>query len=305
MLKESGTASLGKFVIIGGGGIVFLFVIVLSLNYFNIISLQDLLYPGNFFKKEASREARVKDREEIIAWAGEEAIYQADLEMELYSYPSTNQEEASKLLLVKIVKDSIILQAGSDEGWIKLDSSVFNSIKKDYMKRIGLVREVRRIFDNRQTGIKGNIISIWFNNIYPGAVGYERGKEVALGKITSLQNRVKNKAITIQEAAQEIIDDEGLAQVDSSYVSNAILDFKAGPDEQISFDPVFDDLIRELSEGEVSDVYLAKDEVGEGGVKVDAVYMFAQVNEKEDKGIGLGFDEWYSQKEKKYEVSYN
>jgi hypothetical protein len=305
-MKESGKASTKMLLSIAAGGFISLLVILLTLNYFSIISLQNLFYPGLSLLNQSLRQIDGnRDPEKIIAQVGNETIYQKDLDQELASYPMPDQETARKVLLAKIVKDSVILQAAHAEGWIKLDESVFNSLKKDYMERTKLVNEVMKIFENRQASVKGNIISIWFNNIYPGPAGYVRGKEIAMEKITSLHARVKNKTITTHEAAQEIIRDRSLEQVDASYASNAILSFNAGPKETISFDPGFDDLIRNLSVGDVSDVYLAKDEDGRGGGMIDAVYMFAQITEKEENGLRQEFDEWYTRKERAYAVTYN
>jgi hypothetical protein len=95
-----------------------------------------------------------------------------------------------------------------------------------------------------------------------------------------------------------------LAQIDTSYDSNAILTFKAGPKDAITFDPAFDALIRQLAPGQVTDIYLAKDKDTKTGKEIDAVYMFAQVDARSVTGDTIDFDQWYAQRENNYEIVY-
>src|SRR5437016_3940350 len=103
----------------------------------------------------------------IIAKVGNEKIYQRDLNTELANYPPQKNIDRKRQLLQKIVKDSIILQAGEKDGLIKLDSSVFDSSTKDYLKRVKLVAEVQELVEHRKDHITGAVLSIWFYNIIP------------------------------------------------------------------------------------------------------------------------------------------
>lgn len=270
------------------GAAIFILIILLILNYYRIISLGDLGKSGR----------------QIIVKVGQENIYQKDLDREFFYYPLSKNSDTEKLLKQKIVKDSITLQAMQVEGLIKLDESVFNSFQKDYLKRTKLIAEAKKMFENRRDRISGNVISIWFYNSRPAVVGYEKGKEIALSKITALQAQVKSKKITIQKAAQEIMDDSSLKEVDVSYRSNAIMSFQKAAKDAITFDPGFDSLIRSLAPGEITDIYLAKDKDKDTGKPVDAVYMFAQVYERTANGNIMDFDQWYAQQEKRYEITY-
>ncbi len=288
-----------------GAGIFIIMVIFLAFKYFNVNSLQEVLYPGSSQPSQSAKQNTSDiDPAIIIAKVGAENIYQIDLDMEISGYPMQINEDIKKLLLQKVVKDSIILQAANAEKLIDLDESVFNSLQKDYIKRTKLVADARTIYENNQNSISGSVISIWFYNMQPGAVGYDKGKEIAFNKITTLHSNLKSKKITIQQAAQVIIDDKSLAQVDESYDSNAILTFKAEPKDEITFDPVFDSLIRQLAQGQISNIYLAKDKNRDTDKMIDAVYMFAQVNERNTTGKTIDFDMWYGQKEKSYEIVY-
>lgn len=302
--KNKGVGFLMFLCAVGGG--VFLFLIIfIILNYFNIISLQEIFYPGSVSLPPTTtiKQTGNGDNLRVIAKAGSENIYQSDIDREISSYPFSINEEAKKDIVEKVVKDSIILQAAKFEGWIVLDETVFNSQYKDYLKRVSLVADVKRRFENTKGSIEGSVVSIWFNNMKAGAVGYEKGKEIARDKITALQADVKSRKITIYQAAQEIINDKSLAQVDESYAANAIFNFNVGSRDSITFDPVFDDLIRGLPVGGITDVYLAKSKVGRSEKLIDSVYMFAQVV-KDIGGKMYNFDQWYIQKEKNYEVIY-
>jgi hypothetical protein len=306
MEKQQNGLSFGTLLSVLITGFVCIIIIIFALNYFKVISLQKILYPesptlqDNFSKKQNAENSLRK----IVAKAGEENIYQKDLDIELLYYPMQKNAAAQKLLLEKIAKDSIILQSAQNEGLVKLDESVFNSPQKDYLKRMKLVADVRKAIENKQDSISGNVISLWFFNTKVAAVGYDKGKEIALSKITDLYNGVKSKKITPQQAAQEIINDSSLAQIDTSYDSNAILTFKAGPKDAITFDPAFDALIRQLAPGQVTDIYLAKDKDTKTGKEIDAVYMFAQVDARSVTGDTIDFDQWYAQRENNYEIVY-
>lgn len=245
---------------------------------------------------------------QIIAKVGEELIYQKDLDTEMSYYPKVKpvkQAETRKFLLEKIATDSAILQGAKADGFISLDSSVFNAPNKDYLKRIKLVEQAKKAVADQTDGIEGMVVSIWFYNIKPGAVGYTKGKEIAYQKITKLQEDVKSKKMTIQQAAAQIRNDASLVQVDPSYKSNALFAFKAGRNQKISFSPQFNALLWKLQEGDISDVFLAQDrEKPSGDKKIDAVYMFGTVTKRISTGKITDFISWLSQKERIYVATY-
>jgi hypothetical protein len=176
-------------------------------------------------------------------------------------------------------------------------------LQKDYQKRIQTIAQIEKQINSRQDSISGSVVALWFYNTMPGNVGYEKGKEIAFKKISTLYTAVKNKKLTMKQAAQAIQQDSSLEQVDKSYKSNALLEFKADPKYKISFDSNFDVIIRKLQPGQVSELYLAKDKNYFTGKMVDAVYMFAQVTERKANGVLDSFDDWYARKEEMYEIT--
>jgi hypothetical protein len=293
--------------IISAGLLVLVFILVI-LNYYNIISLSTV-FPKQFgflpHRPYASNSLGLgsTDQNAVIAKVGEESLYQQDLNTELASYPHGDSSETRNLLQQKITKDSIILQEGQKEGLVQLDGTVFNSPNKDYKKRITLVSQLKNAIKNRQNNISGSVVSIWFFNDKAGDVGYDTGKEIAYDTIAHLYAQVKSKQITIQEAAQQIKKESILAQVDKQYATNALFTFKAGPSDKISFDPMFDDMIRKLQPGELTQIYLAKDKNLSTGKMIDAVYMFAQMSAKQSSGHPENFEQWYAQVQKNYAVT--
>ncbi len=245
----------------------------------------------------------VNPADKIILKVGEENIYEKDLDTELAYFPGKKTLTTKERLLKKLIKDSIVLQAAKTDGLITLSDSVFNSLNKNYLQRVQLVSSVTQLIENKQKSLSGNIISIWFDNTQPGPAGYNKGKEIALQKITQLQAAVKNKQITIEQAGQQIIQDTNLAQVDPSYAANAILPFSVNTTDKISFDPTFDAKLRSLPASGVSDVYLIKDKDNTGNL-VDAVYMFGQVLDRKSGSAGGDFDTWYAQKVSNYAITY-
>lgn len=239
-----------------------------------------------------------------IVKIGKETIYQKDLEYEKRHYPSVSNVDVDKILLDKLINDSIILQEGKKNNFVNLDETLFNSQEKDYEERIHLVEKVKREIDNRVERIEGHVVSIWFNNIKPASIGYEEGRKFAFQKISRLSEDVKSGRMTIQEAGEFIKNDKSLAQVDPVYQGNAIFDFSVTPDEKITFDEGFDKILKSLNEQEVSDVYLAKDK-GYSDKYIDSVYMFGQISKKvQNAEITTDFDSWVSEAKNNYEIEY-
>lgn len=278
-------------------------ILLIILQYFKIIQIQQWLYPGSGGVNPSSSGNQNNNGSQIIARVGTENIYRSDLDFEVWNYPF-KEEGTEKLLLDKIIEDSIIIQSAQKDGFIKIDKTVFNSPQKDYLKRVELVKSIKTILDNRQDTIKGNIVAVWFLNRYPGKAGLERGKATALDKITSLHRSVKNNEITILQAAQKIIDDNTLEDIDPDYATNAIISFEASPEEKITRDEDFDKVIRNLKVGEISDVFTVKDLASGSEQKQETAYMFAQITERKNQGQKQKFDDWLLSKKKNYEIVY-
>lgn len=254
---------------------------------------------------DQSKKIATFSAEQAIVKVGEETIYKKDLDTELASYPpSIKTEDRTKTLLDKIIYDSIILQGAAADKFIKLDPTVFNSPRKDYAARIKLVQEAQRIILSKEDSISGVVVGIWFFNTKPGKVGYEKGQQIALAKITELHNDVMAGKITIEEAGTVIKNDSSLAQVDAIYKNNAMFKFTITKEQKISFDPEFDKVIRQLKVGEISDVFLLNDQNPQSGKMIPALYTFAQVQKIIQNGSVGTFEDWIANKKKQYEIKY-
>lgn len=290
------------------GGLFFLIVILLILDALHVISLSRLFSMKNPFNGPLNARQH-KAPTEVLIKVGNENIYQQDLTAELSYFPETeNTVDREKLLIEKLIKDSTILQAAQEEALITLDSSVYNSAAKDYLKRIKLIADVKDQLDKKKDRYKGSVVAVWFYNTRPGDVGYDRGKEIAQKKITGLRNAVSGKQITMEEAGKDIQNDSALARVDPAYKANAYFSFDTELREDIVFDKDFNTIIKQLQEGQVSPVTVVKDkEMVNGqatGKYIQAAYMFAQVDQRTITGQNPGFDDWLARRLKKYEVIY-
>jgi len=238
-----------------------------------------------------------------VADVGKEVIYQADLGTERAAYP-IHDANADTLLQGKLVEDSIILQAARDEGLITLDSTIFNSPAKSYAKRIEAVEQVKSAIEKKVAGIGGTVVNVWFLNDYVGPLGYSKAKEVAFQKITDVHEKVKNKQMTMVQAAEVLRQDKSLAQLDPQYLGNISYNFSVSPNEQISWEPAFDGVLWQLPVGGVSEIFVGKSrDLGQNGVLVDAYYMFGQVTKKVSDGPA-SFQDWLQEKKNTYEVTY-
>ncbi len=240
----------------------------------------------------------------VIAKVGEESIFQRDLDTEIQYYPKEAKIDPKKVLLEKIIQDSVILQGAQTEKLITLDQSIYNSPTKDYLKRVKVVEDAKKAVGEKSDSIQGTVISIWFYNIKPAAMGYEKGKETAFTKISQLQKEVKEKKITAEQAAEIIRNDTSLGEVDVQYKTNASFDFSATKDRRITFDPDFDNKLWGLNPGEVTDVYLAGITEPGTGQKTDTVYLFGYLDKKVSSGKIANLDDWISKKRKDYAVTY-
>lgn len=285
-----------------GIGIVLVLVIIFALNYFNVISLQEIFYPGSSSRHAAVDKDNYSTR--IIVKAGIEDIYQKDLDTEISYAPPQKNIDMKKELLKKLINDSIILQGAADDKLIMLDETVFNSVNKDYTKRIAKVREAENKVNAQTSSIRGTVITIWFyNNEYIGPLGYEKSKELAYQKISKLHSDVKARKKTIQEAAEIIRNDSTLSQLDAAYKTNASFYFNLQSGEGATFDDNFNAVIWKLGKGELSDIYALVDKDTELG-KVEVLYAFAQVSDRVAQGKVSSFDDWLKEKKKNYAISY-
>lgn len=275
-------------------------IALITLDFFGVISLKSFFQiPADQKLSQASLNGSANP-ENKIEHVGGEYIYQKEMNTELSYFPPEKNIDVRSLLLKKMQKDSIILQSAQKQGLITLDSSVFNSPDINYRKRMQLVQLVKKDIIAMQDSISGDVLFIWFDNEHPGPIGYEKGKEIALATITDLYNKVKSGQMTMDEAGQAIIQNSNLAQVDPAFKSNAIEVFKAGPTDKITYDPRFDSIIRALSPGEMTNMYVGSDHDLSGNV-YQAVYMFAKVTAKTAAGHPENFNQWYTQAQKNYE----
>lgn len=253
--------------------------------------------------------------DKIIAKVGKEYIYQKDLSYELSQYPEIPGVDAKKVLIKKLVDNSITLQSTSQDeknAFIqkltdnsKPNTTIFNSPQKDYIKRMQVIEQIRNQYAQQPANIQGAIVAIWFFNTEPAAIGYDQGKALAFSKITSLHDAVKSGKINIQQAGDMIKNDSVLAGVDSAYKDNAYLAFNVGSNEPIIFDPNFDVIIKGLKQGQVTDVYLAKDMNQSTEQRIDAVYLFGQVSSVNNANTpSASFEDWVATQAKNYEVTY-
>lgn len=287
-----------------GAGIVLVAIIIFVLNYLNVISLQEIFYPGSSSTEQIIVNGNDNLLTKIIAKVGVENIYQKDLDIELSYAPPQKNIDRSKELLKKIINDSVILQGAADDKFIVLDETFFNSVNKDYAKRIAKVREAENVVKAQVGSIKGTVITIWFyNNEHIGPLGYDKSKELAYQKISKLHSDVKNGKVIIQQAAEAIRDDDSLSQLDAAYKTNASFYFNLKSGEGATFDDNFNSVIWKLGKGELSDIYALVDNDTKLG-KVEVLYTFALVSDKMSQGKFSSFDNWLEEKGKYYAVSY-
>lgn len=239
---------------------------------------------------------------DIVATVGKEVLYKEDLEQQQSLYAGDVTKVPKAEFVNQLVKDSIILQAGANAGFIKLDNTAYNAKDKNYILRAKLVQDVKDKIQSESNSISGNVVSIWFANDVPPAMGADKAKQFAYQKIVALQQDVKLKKITIQQAGAQIKADTSLAQIDEAYKINAIFPFSKKQGQLITISKDLDAALWQLPVGGVTDVILVKSMPTYDSKEVDAVYMFGQVSAKDGTGTISNFDSWYDQQKAQYAI---
>lgn len=241
----------------------------------------------------------------IILKVGIENIYSSDYSYELNQLPN-NISDNNNLIIGKLIKDSKIIQTAARENRIQLDNTFFNTPNKDYGKRVESINSIKSQISSEGDIIKGAVISIWFyNNEQIGSLGYVGGKDFAYKKITELHDKVTSGKLTVSQAGQAIIADTSIGQIDKVFQSNAIYWFNSKKNDKkpISLNAEMDEEIWNLQPGQTSKVYLTKIYDSKSDSKIDSLYYFSHVTDRENKGTNLSFEEWYEANKENYETS--
>lgn len=280
-----------------------LFIILAAIILLIIASIGFFLFQNTQKKTTEMTKNDTSTPKGAIAKVGDEYIYQKDLDTELANFPGATDEATKKRLIQKLVKDSIILQAGEKDKLIQLHDTTYNSGDKKYMERIAEVKAVEKAVDSKTDQISGEMISIWFNNQLPAKIGIEKGKEEAFKRITALQKRVAAKEITMKQASELILSDPSYANLDYGYANNALIPFSYPKGKQITVDSDFDDVLWKTPQGGVTPVFLGKT-LDAAGKEIEAYYIFGKVDKKIDDGNTLDFNRWYNSVKGNYDITY-
>lgn len=239
----------------------------------------------------------------VIATVGEEKIYKKDLDFELSRHPQRSDPETRDMIVDQMIRDSVILQAAKKEGKIILSDDFYNSDSKDLIVRAEKVRNVINEVNSQTSQINGTVVTIWFfNNNHAGSLGYEKGKAFAYNKITNIRDMVSTNEIDISEAVSLIVKDDSLTGVDTAYKTNAKVDFSVKNGERVVFDDSVNEVIWELSEGEVSEVLTMTEDSPLRGEDYPVAYAFVYISEKNNNGDYDSFESWYENHEKNIEI---
>lgn len=243
---------------------------------------------------------------DVLLKVGKETIYYQDLSTELASFPEMGDGSAKGVVTQKLIDDSVILQGAQDEGLVDLDPSVFNSIDKDYAKRIALVEEVKTNLNKNSVNAKGYVVSIWFrNNGYVGPKGLVASKELARKKLEAVRQEVLAGRMSIQKAGDVLKNDASLKELDLAYKNNAIFPFTLyrGSTDRVTLNTDLDESLSQLTTGGVSNLYIGIGKDPHTGESYEAVYLFGQVTEKDSSTREYQtFDDWLHAKKQIYEV---
>ncbi|MFC1780098.1 hypothetical protein ACFLY9_00165 [Patescibacteria group bacterium] len=233
---------------------------------------------------------------EKMALVGKEYLFIKDLESYALMNLKTIEEIDREKAINDLVGQSVMLQIGESEGWIDLSSDVFNNPFKNMIERSELLVDLSEDYETKyREGIYIEILNVWFYNIEPGEYanknGLEAAKQLANAKIQSAYNFVQNKNYTLEEAAGELLKDSEMGELNPSYETTTYFD-TIYPYEINSVDDLRDghvfgmdglfDFLQNAEVGDVSEIYLEKDNPGGDGPVIDAYYSFYKLNSKKE-----------------------
>ena len=259
--------------------------------------------------KEPADEKAKFPPQKVIAQVGKETLYGQDLNYELsiyfpevYKSDEPVPEEIKKKVLDQIIKDSLLLQSAADEGIIDLNEAVFNNLNKEYRARNILVNSIEEKANQKLVNwVKGELISIWFKNIYEPKMGLEAARQVTRAKMEGIYSRLKSGNLaSLEQAAEEIKNDPALALIDPSYQGNARVAFEIEQGEEFFIDPKIQERVFKLPPGEVSEILVGQDQ-SPSGEFYDCCFMVIKIEEQKMKGY-QSFEDWFNQKKGNYEV---
>lgn len=296
-LKQKIIANKKKLLVLGA----VLLVILLLVGGNSYLQYRENKAGGQGDKNASGTDAPVPG---AIAKVGNEYIFQKDLDVETANYPGPKSAETNKLLMDKLVKDSVILQSAEAEKIASVSADIYNTPSKNYAKRMARIKDIKGLVNSKTDHLKGTIVNVWFNNYEPAKIGLEAGKKLAFERISTLQKRVAGGQITIEEAGNIIRRDPSYGDLDVGYKSNASFAFNEKKGEKITFNPDFDQQLWSLNPGEVTNVYLGKIISGFTQQSEESFYAFGQVSEKVDNGNSLDFEAWLGNNQKNYEITY-
>lgn len=262
-----------------------------------------LNYVFNFGLPMLPTQTLKKDPLKAVAKVGEELIYQGDLDTEALMVPPTVPNR-DKVILGRIVKDSVILQGARAEKLVTLNDTIYNSPKKDYVKRLSAVEKVQKTVEDRVDTLTGSLMSIFFLNNHVGPLGYEKAKQIAYEKLFKLREDAANKKITAEQAGELIKQDVSLEQLDPSYKTNAIYNFTVTKNQPITPEKKLNDAAWSLTPGGVTEVFTLRSADYDDNYRYkDAYYSFIHVSGKKFQGGDVDFKGWYDRQAAQFPVT--
>jgi hypothetical protein len=297
-------------------GVIVLVIIIYLMNYYR--GRRDTPSDGQEDQKaiadEQLREIEGAENVTKIALVGKEYLFESDLNY----YAFLNSVDVDELdrndAIDDLINQSILLQTAELEGWIVLSTDAFNNPFKDFEKMGNLLIEAADDFESGyREGTYVEVINVWFYNVFPGTYaeeyGLEAAQQLAYEKIQEAYNLVVNQGKSMSEASDILIADTELGELNESYETttyfetiypyeiNSIDDLR--DDSEFGMDGLFE-FLQNAQMGDVSQIYLEKDNPGGDSPVIDAYYSFCKLNDK--KGGFLTVEELVESKKQDFLV---
>lgn len=210
---------------------------------------------------------------------GNTTVYLNDLEKRFMLYfPDTIASRMSLSNWQKVADlvsaDAIVLSAAVTEGVLTpRDALGINPIK---------VNTAREYFSKKGTSyVSGEMVTVWFYNTDPPAMGVTAAKEKTRKVIEELYRGVQTGNLSLKNAGERIKVTYELADIDPSYQTNAYVKFEfAKPGQKIIHDPSINEKLFMLPHGQLSEILIGRDYNTATNQWYDAYFTFFKITEK-------------------------
>ncbi|MBU0975957.1 MAG: hypothetical protein ABIE03_03230 [Patescibacteria group bacterium] len=252
-----------------------------------------------------------------VVLVGKEYLFEDDIKHYLSMrgrLDESGDAAVQKEVLDELANQSVVLQEGEKQGWIKLESGFFNNPLKDYDLRTEKWFTVfEQVNGSQLEGVQFEGVAVFFVNVEATQIVKEKGREYArelvYSKVKDVYDDVKKGNLSMKEAGDILDADEELKTLSPtgklySYSPPSLLEAK--DIENIKY-PLKKEAFEKTKVNKLSDLMLLQEDKTnpskETEIYWDGYYGFYRILERNSAQVS-SFDEWMQRIKVNYTFEY-